>query len=165
VFGRAFAERAFPVTTLRPPHILGQGKALGCDPLAQREMRLPEIIANGEPLRLLNEGMLLVQPVWNREVGLCIAHIAGNAKTLGQTYNCAGGECVTTRRYYEIIADQLSAELQFESMSLGDFAKEWPAKAHLCRHRAYDLRALREATGYEPRLPLEKAKGGGNGEW
>lgn len=157
---QAWQERRFPAVILRPPHILGAGKPLGCDPLEMRKPALLDEMRAGRELTLLAEGQLLVQPVWNREIGACIAHLAqheNRERAYGRVCNCAGPDAVTTRRYYEIIAQYLGVPLRFRSVSLHDFVAQSPDKAHMARHRIYDLSSLRESTGYVPQLHLEDA--------
>lgn len=158
---QAWNEQQFPATILRPPHILGAGKALGCDPLVMREAGLLNDMRNGRELPLLAEGQLLVQPVWNREVGSCIAHLAAieGQECCGQIFNCAGPDAITTRRYYEIIAEYLGVPLRFRSVAMSDFVQQSPDKAHIARHRIYDLSRLQEVTGYKPHLRVEDAIG------
>lgn len=154
---RAWQERRFPVAVLRPPHILGAGRPLGCDPLTMRDPQLLDRMRRGEELSLLAEGQLLVQPVWNREVGACIAHIAAGAPPSGEIFNIAGPDAITTRRYYEIIAEALRAPLRVRSVTLADFVQQSPDKAHMARHRLYDLGRLAKITGYRPQHRVEDA--------
>src|SRR5436190_7176913 len=100
VLRRAWKERRFPFTALRPPHIVGAGKELGSGSVQGRDPLLLQHVRAGTDLTLLAEGQLLIQPVWNREVGTCIAHLAGNERAFGQAFNCMGPDCVTTHRYY-----------------------------------------------------------------
>lgn len=157
---RAWEERQFPFVVLRPPHILGAGRALGCDPLVMREMQLLNDMRAGRELPLLAEGQLLIQPVWNREIGRCIAHLAAmddGKQGRGRIFNCAGPDCITTRCYYEIIADYLGVPLRYRSVSIAEFVSRHPEKAHMARHRIYNHNLLREMTGYEPSLRVEDA--------
>lgn len=154
---RAFEEIRFPATILRPPHILGAGKPLGSDPLAMRDMRLPQMIRSGEPIRLLADGQMLIQPVWNREIGRCIARLAGNEATFGQVFNCTGPDAVTALRYYEIINEAVGGSLRMESVAVAEFREKYPEKAHMARHRIYDLTKLRTIAKYEPQLKIEDA--------
>lgn len=147
----------FPVTVLRPPHILGHGKPLGCEFGQMRDVHLLEHLRTGKGLVLTEGGGLLVQPVWHREVGRCIAHIAGMHSAFGGVFNIAGGECVPTRQYYQIIADLMDVELRFDSISLAETALRKPDIAPVAGHRAYDLGRLRAATGYAPQLCLREA--------
>lgn len=157
---RAWEEKRFPCTALRPPHILGAGRPLGCDPLTMRDPRLLDRMRAGEDLSLLAEGQMLIQPVWNREIGSCIAHLAAcpDPQSLyGQVFNIAGPDGITTRRYYEIIAEYLGTPLRFRSVPLEEFAVSSPEKAHMARHRLYDLSRLGQVAGYRPHLHVEDA--------
>ena len=156
---RAWAEARFPATTLRPPHIMGAGKELGSGTVQGRDPKLLDRLRSGdaENVTLLAEGQLVIQPVWNREVGACIAHIAGNTGAFGQVFNCAGPDCVTTRRYYQLIADRLGVPLVSTSMDVSAYLERWPERAPFARHRIYDMSRLAEATGYRPRFRLEDA--------
>ncbi len=156
-FMSAWEEVKFPVTVLRPPHILGHGKPLGCDPLALRDPKLAERIRSGTGLRLLADGQLLIQPVWNREIAACITHVAGNPAMFGRICNCAGRDTVSTRQYYQIIADLLKTSLLFESMRIDDFVKQSPDRAHVARHRIYDTSLLQKLSGYQPQFGIEAA--------
>ena len=109
---------------------------------------------------LLAEGMLLIQPVWNREIGRCIAHIAGNEKTFGDVFNLSGATRVTMREYYRLIAEKLGVELRFESRSISSLCEKLPNKTRdSISHRVFDLSKLKRATGFEPNLSLAEAIG------
>ncbi len=153
---RAWQEKRFPATTLRPPHILGAGKPLGSDPLAMRDPLLVSKIRAGEAIPLIADGQMLIQPVWSREVGRCIATIAGNAHAFGAVCNCAGADCVTALRYYEIIAEMVGVKRRVQPVALDAFVRDYPDKAHMARHRIYDLTRLR-TLGFVPTLALAEA--------
>ncbi|MDA3875011.1 MAG: NAD-dependent epimerase/dehydratase family protein [Kiritimatiellae bacterium] len=154
---RAAREKKFPVTILRPPHILGVGRPAGCDPAAGgRDAQLVQRLKAGETLPLLANGQLLIQPVWSREVGRCVRELSGNADTFGEVFNLAGSECVTTGRYYEIVADCCGVSLKTRNVELETYMADHPDQTHLGRHRIYDLRKL-EAVGFHPALELKDA--------
>jgi len=159
VLARAWAERRFPSTTLRPPHIMGAGKELGSGSVQGRDPQLLHRLRAGDAasVTLLAEGQLLIQPVWNREVGACAAHIAGKERAFGQVFNCTGPDCVTTYRYYALIADRLGVPLRTTSMDVASYLEQWPDRAPFARHRIYDLTRLAETTGYRPHFRLEDA--------
>ena len=159
VLRRAYEEQDFPFTVLRPPHIMGAGKELGTGTVQGRDPQLLRRMREGDAdgITLLDGGQLLIQPVWNREVGTLIAHIAGDDRAFGQTFNCMGPDCVTTRRYYQLVADRLGVPLKTTSMSSEEYLSRWPEKAPFARHRIYDLSHLTRATGYQPRWRLEDA--------
>ncbi len=159
VLARAWAEARLPATTLRPPHIMGAGKELGSGSVQGRDKQLLVHLRDGtgEHVTLLSEGQLLIQPVLHREVGTCIAHIAGNDQAFGQVFNCAGPECVTTRRYYEVIAERIGVPLATTSMEVSAYLSRWPERAAFARHRMYDTSRLTQLTGYRPRWRLADA--------
>ncbi|MGI8913575.1 MAG: NAD-dependent epimerase/dehydratase family protein [Chloroflexota bacterium] len=157
VLDTAWRSQRFPSTTLRPPHILGAGNVLGTGSVTGRDKQLLDHLRAGTDLTLLGEGLLLIAPVRNREVGSCIAHIAGKASAFGQVFNCTGPDCVTTRVYYEIIARRLGVPLRCDTMSVEEFLHRWPEKAPFARHRIYSLRKLEDLTGYRPHFDLAGA--------
>jgi len=157
VLTAAARKRGFPVTLLRPPHILGAGRPAGCDPAAGgRDVNLIQRLRDGAPIPLLAGGQFLIQPVWSREVGQCVHALSGNLDTRGRIYNLAGSECVTTRCYYEILADLCDGTLNIEPVDADRFAKDNPEAAHIVRHRIYDTRRLEKA-GHTPSLRLRDA--------
>ncbi len=153
----AWQQKGFPATALRPPYIDGAGKNIGPDPVLGRDRQLLQRIRSGD-LTLLAEGMLLIQPVWNRQIGRCIAHIAGKKETFGEIFNLAGPTCVTMQQYYRLIADKLGVQLRFESKSIGSLCEENPGRLRdAMSHRVFDLRKLKRVTGFEPTLGLTEA--------
>jgi nucleoside-diphosphate-sugar epimerase len=157
LFLKAWRERQFPVTILRPSHIVGKGSRPGSDPVQARSERLIEFIRTGRGLQLLADGQLMIQPVWNREIGRGIAHMSGMPSSMGQLFHFAGPDCVTNHGYYQIIAELLNVPLQFESVSMEQFLQQKPAAKHNARHRIYDTSRLTQQTGYKPHLRLEDA--------
>lgn len=153
----AWHQSRFPVTILRPPHIVGAGRVLGSDQAQGRDPKLLDKIRTGEGLVLTAEGQILIQPVWNREIGACIAHIAGQPESFGEIFHCTGPDAVNNKDYYQIIADYFSVPLKFESLSLEDLIKEKPDSRHHARHRQYDMSHLQRKTGYNPQFKLERA--------
>lgn len=153
----AWRESRFPITVLRPPHIVGAGCTLGCDQAQGRDANLLDKIRQGKGLVLVADGQMLIQPVWNREIGTCIAHIAGQTASYGEILHCTGPDAVTTKDYYRIIADYLSVPLKFESISLAELLQEKPNSRHHSRHRLYDTTLLQKKTGYIPQFKLQTA--------
>ncbi|MCZ8512153.1 NAD-dependent epimerase/dehydratase family protein [Paenibacillus filicis] len=157
VLMNAWNERKFPVTILRPPHILGEGKGLGADVSQGRDPNLLNNIREGKGLTLIAEGQLLIQPVWNKEIAECISHIARMDSSYGQIFNCTGSQCITMVRYYEIIADFLGVSLKYDSIDINDFRVKNPDKANYVRHRIYDLSQLAKLTNFYPQYRVEDA--------
>lgn len=154
---KVLLESGLPVTILRPPHIIGPGRALGCDPMAMRDMKLLDRMTAGEPVPMLLDGQLLIQPVATDEVGLCIAHIAGRREAFGRIFNCCGPDAVTTLRYHQLIAEAIGQPLKHRSVDAAELQRAHPDRMHMLRHRIYDLSALRQTTGYQPQVRLADA--------
>lgn len=153
---RAYDFNPMPLTILRPPHVIGAGKPLGCDPVAGRSSSLLEQMRAGKSVPLLVEGKMLIQPIYSRELGRMIAQMAGNARTWGQAFNTAGDACVTTAEYYRLIAKMLGIPLNISSVSHAQFMREHPDKSPFCRHRCYDMTHLKLLTGYKHFYSLEE---------
>ncbi len=147
----------FPVTILRPPHILGAGRPTGCDPAAGgRDATLIERIRSGQTIDLLAGGLYLIQPMWSQELGHCIDQLSGQSTTLGKCFNIAGPECITILEYYQMIARWAEVPLKINAVGPAQFAQEHPEQTHLLRHRIYDISELKSA-GYSPSLSLAEA--------
>lgn len=140
----------FPVTILRPPHLLGAGRPAGCDPAAGgRDATLVDRIRNGDAIPLLADGLFLIQPIWTREVGRCIHQLSNQPGVFGKLFNIAGAECVSVFEYYRIIAELCQMELKNTPVDTNIYRNAFPKQAHLARHRMYDTQALQSA-GYTP---------------
>lgn len=153
---RAYEDFHSPLTILRPPHVIGAGKPLGCDPVLGRSRQLLDHMKSGKPVPVLVEGKLLVQPIFSRELGRMIAALTGNPRTWGQVFNVAGHECFTVSHYYRLIAKTLGIPLAISSVSHASFLHEHPDRSPFCRHRCYDLSHLRALTGYKHYYNLEE---------
>jgi nucleoside-diphosphate-sugar epimerase len=150
-------DHHLPGTALRPPHIMGAGKELGTTTVQGRDRNLLRSMRAGTGLTMLAEGELLIQPVWHRQIAEAIEAVAGNPATFGQVMNCPGGEAVTTRRYYQLIADRLGVPLKCDSVSVDRYRAENPDKRAFARHRVYDVSKLRNLAGYIARPQLAEA--------
>ncbi len=146
-----------PVTILRPPHILGAGKEPGVGSVEGRDKDLVRKMREGKTITLIAEGLLAIQPVMHREIGQAIANFAVHPNTFGQVFNVTGPDCVTSHRYYELIAEKLGVTPKLVTMTREEFLGRWPDKAPFARHRIYDVTRLIETTGYRPHIPLREA--------
>jgi len=154
---RAREEHQLSGTSLRPPHIFGAGKELGTGSMQGRDKNLLRSMRAGTGLTLLAEGELLIQPVWTRQIAEAVEAIAGNPATFGQLMNMPGGEAITTRRYYQLIADRLGVPLKYDSKSVDAFRAEKPEMKPAARHRVYDTSKLRNLAGYVARPQVKEA--------
>ncbi len=150
----AAQNEAFPVTILRPPHILGAGRPAGCDPAADgRDTQLLARIRKGEEIPLLGRGSFLIQPVWSRDIGECVHQLYRQPDTIGQVFNIAGKECVTVLHYYQMVADLEQLTLRIKTVCPESYGQEFPSKAHVLRHRIYNTEKLQQA-GFSPKTSL-----------
>lgn len=153
----AWQDLKLPGTSLRPQHIMGSGKELGSGSVQGRDKNLLRSMRAGTGLTLIAEGELLFQPVWHRQIAEACETIAGNPATFGHAMNMAGGEAVTTRRYYQLIADRLGVPLKYDSVSIAAYREAHPDKRAFARHRVYDTSKLRNLAGYVARPQLKDA--------
>jgi nucleoside-diphosphate-sugar epimerase len=150
------AADRLPVTILRPPHIVGAGSLLGTGSLQGRDAVLPARLKRQEPIVLLDGGALLIQPADKRDIAdACLA--VRSTSSIGQVYNIMGPEAVTTRRYYEIIAEVLGVPLHVASLPSDVYLAAYPDRASFACHRAYSTEALTRDTGFRPSIPLEQS--------
>ncbi|HLJ57032.1 MAG TPA: NAD-dependent epimerase/dehydratase family protein [Chthonomonadaceae bacterium] len=145
---------SLPATVLRPPHIMGPGGLLGTGSLQGRDPVLPARIRRGEPVVLLDGGALLIQPADRTDIACAALAVIGAPQSIGRAYNIAGPEAVTTRRYYELIAEALGMPLAVASLPSTVYLTAFPGNAPFAQHRAYALDALARDTGFRPAVSL-----------
>ena len=149
------ATASLPCSVLRPPHIVGAGGLLGTGSLQGRDPALPARLKRGEPIVLLDGGMLLIQPADRRDIARACLAVLTSPATLGKAYNIAGPEAVTTRRYYEIVAKALGVLLTVASLPSDIYLQAFPNNRSFARHRAYALDALARDAAFRPAISLE----------
>lgn len=154
---KALDEFSTPTTALRPPHIVGKGKELGTGTVQGRDKGLLRFMRAGTGLTMIADGEYLIAPVWTKQIALAIAACALKPATYGQVMNCPGGDIVTTRQYYKLIADRLGVPLRYDSVSGEDYRRDHPDKRPFARHRVYDVSKLRELAHYTPAPMLDDA--------
>jgi nucleoside-diphosphate-sugar epimerase len=155
----AWRDEGFPVSILRPPHILGSGSHLGSGSLQGRDPALLARLEAGGPVMLLDGGQLLIQPVHKDDIGrACAAVLAHPDSTRGEVYNCAGPDRATTRAYYDLIAAAIGAEaVEYLSLPSKEYVRALPEKAPFSQHRLYSVEKLVRDTGYRPSTTLAHA--------
>lgn len=148
------ADTAMRWTVLRPCHIYGPGSQLGCLPAHGRD---PELIARmtaGEAVRLVGGGHFLQQPIFVRDLaGLALSVLDSDLAHRG-IYCAAGPDIIESRRYYEIIADELGVEARIEEIPVAQARADHPEWASFLCHRIYDLTPLRLAGLRVPNTPI-----------
>jgi len=158
VLFEAYREEGFPLTVLRPPHIMGAGGQLGSGSLQGRDPMLLDRLAQGAPIVLLDGGSLLIQPALHRDIGKACAAVLASDATVGEAYNVAGPTIATTREYYNIIAATIGAdEPEYLSLPSEEYVRAFPEKAPFATHRTYSVEKLVRDTGYRPATTLSHA--------
>ncbi|MEZ4730529.1 MAG: NAD-dependent epimerase/dehydratase family protein [Caldilineaceae bacterium] len=141
-------------TVVRPCHIYGPGSLLGCLPLHGRDPDLLPKLQRGETLQLIGGGHFLQQPILAADLAQTILSCAGNPQCHGQIYLTAGPDIIESRRYYEIIAEQLGVPAKIEEVSVAQFLANHPDRHSFACHRIYDLSKLREHGLHVPATPI-----------
>lgn len=156
-FFAAAREGRLAATILRPPHIMGPGSQLGGGSLQGRDPMLLDRLRQAVPVLMLEGGTLLIQPVFHDDIARACAAVLRSPATAGQAYNCAGPSVVTTRRYYELIAQALGAELRILSLPAASYVAAYPEREPFAYHRVYDMSKMERDTGYRPRTEVTHA--------
>jgi nucleoside-diphosphate-sugar epimerase len=151
------SERNFKFTALRPPHVIGTGKELGSGTVQGRDRNMLRSMRAGTGLTMIADGMPIIMPVWHQQIAAAIEACAMKPATFGQSMNMSGGDVVTTRKYYQLIADILGVQLRYDSISLDDYRRDNPDKRAFARHRINDMSKLKTLAGYEPGPKLVEA--------
>jgi nucleoside-diphosphate-sugar epimerase len=154
----AHQAEGFPATVLRPPHIMGAGGQLGTGSLQGRDPMLLDRLRQGAPVPLLEGGTLLIQPVVHRDIAQASLAVLNADAAVGQAYNIAGPDCVTTREYYDLVAATLGVETpEYLSLPCAEYVRAYPERTPFAFHRAYSTDRLARDTGYRPKITLSHA--------
>jgi nucleoside-diphosphate-sugar epimerase len=144
------------VTIFRPGHIYGPGFLLGCYPEHSRQIPLPDLIQNGEPLSLVAGGIYLTQPIFVSDLADTMLNCVDKEASFNEFFCIGGPDAVENRIYYEILGDLLEKPVTIRQLPLTGYVKKHPEYAgHLC-HRIYDLSKLEAANVKLPSTPLKQ---------
>lgn len=161
LLAEAWQSEQFPAVTLRPPHIVGAGGHLGTGSKEGRDPWLLWRLRNGQPILLLDGGVLLIQPVHKTDIARAALAVAAAPVDVvgGKAYNIAGPDCVTTRAYYECVCELLGdvPPLQILPLSSASYLTAWQDRAPFAQNRPYSTARLTRDTGYTPSIPLRNA--------
>jgi len=140
---------------VRPSHIYGPGSQLGCLPEHGRDPQLIEQIRARQSLRLVGGGHFLQHPILARDLARTILSMQGKSEAIGQIFNVAGPDIITSREYYQIIARLLGVRVEILEMPVDEYAREHPEAAPFLCHRFYDLSKLARTAMHIPATRLE----------
>ncbi|MDA0710334.1 MAG: NAD-dependent epimerase/dehydratase family protein [bacterium] len=142
-------------SVVRPCHIYGPGSKLGCLPNHGRDEHLIDHLRAGKALELIGGGHFLQQPILARDLARLMLSLHGKPKTYGQIFQAAGPDIIESREYYHIIADILGVDRpEIIELPVGEYLKEFPARAPFCCHRIYSLGKLISAGAAAPSTPI-----------
>lgn len=148
------ASERLPCTILRPPHVVGTGGLLGTGSLQGRDPALLARLRRSEPIVLIEGGTYLIQPVDRLDIANACLAVLEKPATIGRAYTMAGPEVVTTREYYEIVADEIGVSLKVLSLARDAYLAAYPDRASFTVHRMYNMCALARDAGFRPSIPL-----------
>ncbi len=141
-------------TVLRPCHIYGPGSLLGCLPNHSRDARFLDHLRSGKPVQLVGGGHFLQQPIFAADLARTILSCLGQEQAHRQICFTAGPDIIESRRYYQIIAEELGVELTVEELPVQPYLTAHPDKAPFLCHRIYDLSKLRALGLHVPATPV-----------
>lgn len=149
------AGQGLPTTCLRPPHIMGEGSLLGTTSWKNRDAMLLDSLRQQVPVLVLDDGMLLIQPVVHSDIAGTMLAAIGKSATYGKSYNMAGPRILTIREYFQMAADTIGCQSRFLSLPTRLCLRLSPAHKPYARHRVYDTSALSRDVGFSDWARLE----------
>lgn len=142
-------------TIFRPGHIYGPGSQLGCLPRHGRDPHLIAHLKKGTALRLVGGGRFLQHPVYAPDLAKTILDIPERDNCAGQIFNIANPDVISSRRYYELIAEILGVEVTIEEVETETYLVEEPSQAPFCCDRVSDLTLLKRSGLILPKTNLK----------
>lgn len=142
-------------TMFRPPHMYGPGSELGCFPTHTRQKDLLAHLRAGKPIRLVDGGNYLIQPLYAGDLAKAMVAAIDNENTFNELFCIAGPDVVTNREYFEILGRILGLEVAFEDV---DPVRHNASDEEACLYflpRVYDLGKLERAGLPVPAVSLE----------
>lgn len=150
------ADTTLRWTIFRPGHIFGEGFLTGCYPEHPRQKGLPAHMRADRPLRLVDGGSFLIQPIYCDDLALALIDCIDKPAVENQIFCIGGPDVVTNAEYYQLLGRILGHEAIIENVPLEGYLEAHPEySGHLC-HRSYTLAKLRAAGVRVPDTSLEE---------
>ncbi len=150
------AGKHLHVTLFRPGHIFGAGSQLGCYPEHTRQKDLLFHMKADKPLRLVDGGSFLFQPIYSEDLCRVMLECIPNEKTFDRVFCIGGPDMLSNARYFEILGELIGHPARIESIPLPGYLEAHPEySGHLCQ-RVYDLTRLRETGIRLPDTPFRE---------
>ena len=151
-------RNAFPATSFRPGHIVGEGW-VPINPQGNFNPGVYSLIARGEELVLPNLGLEMLHHVHADDVAQwIICAIEHRAASIGEVFNTVSSQALTLRGYAESMYRWFEREPRlsfapFDQWKLGlekkDAETSW---GHIMRSSCVSIEKSRERLGYNPRF-------------
>ncbi|MEO5345177.1 MAG: NAD-dependent epimerase/dehydratase family protein [Magnetococcus sp. YQC-9] len=109
----------------RPPHIYGTGSFPGTIPQQGRRPDLLERLRREEPLRLLQGGSGLIQPIHVEDLARILVQLMTNERAYDQAITMAGPRLMTHLEYYQTLAELVGHPLRVVPYCPEGAAPEW----------------------------------------
>jgi len=141
------------VTIFRPSHILGRGFLTTS--LWSRSPYFVDRLRKGKVIPAIGGGRNLMTPVYAGDVAEWVMRSLQSAAAGGQVFNAVGGKIVCQKRYYEIVAEAVDAELHLVTVPSSVFQRYFSSPPQFNWHRPYSCRKATSLLGYAPRFTPE----------
>ena len=132
-------KNLYKYLVFRPPHIYGPGSLPGTIPQHGRDKELIKKINKSIPLKLIHNGLGLIQPIYVHDFVRIIFYFIENNLLDNQIYNCPGPSLMTHKEYYSAIAKALDKQLIVDETFTTKIDKENPFPYN---HRYYDNKKI-----------------------
>lgn len=153
VFRRAHRESEFPVTIVRPSHVLGPGKPL------LRQLGLSgnwvARVLGDRPIAVTCGGQTYANHCRTRDAGEGLAGLLGRPGVRGETYHL-NGPGMTWRDYHRRVGDLLDRDVRQVDVPVDFLLAAWPEDTYLLErfhrwhHHHTDQKLRRTVPSYAP---------------
>jgi nucleoside-diphosphate-sugar epimerase len=158
VFMDAYTRHGFPITTLKPSTTYGPIQGM----LRQIAWDFSWIdrIRKGKPIVVCDQGQALHQHLHVEDAALGFAHVLGQARCIGQTYNLVSEPPITWADYHRTAMHVWGREVELIGVSLADLQTHHVPRFEICQdifaHDTYYSAAKlrRDVPAYRPRVSL-----------
>lgn len=153
VFHDAHGERGYPVTVVRPSHVLGPGKPL-LRQLGLSGNWVARILA-GDPVLVTCGGQTYANHCRASDAGRALTGLLGREDVMGETFNL-NGPATTWRDYHDRVGRILDREVRQVDAPVEFLLEHWPEDTYLLdrfhrwHHHHTDEKLRRTVSAFEP---------------
>lgn len=153
VFREAHESSGFPMTVVRPSHVLGPGKPL-LRQLGLSGNWIARILAD-KPVLVTCGGQTYANHCRARDAGRGLAGLLGREETVGETYNM-NGPAMTWSDYHDRVGEMLDRTVRQVDAPAKFVLEHWPEDTYLLdrfhrwHHHHTDEKLRRTVSAYEP---------------